>query len=113
MFDIPLWDCVAEEDTGTGAVVGTEFPDGTFCLAPVWWGGRSGSSGTVTVWPRITAASADVTAGVADITGVVIDVVVINGWEVIKSGWATLGAGNDGMGSGGQRGPKGSLVFLT
>ena len=113
MFDMPLWDCVAEEDTGTGAGVGTEFPDGIFCLAPVWRVGRSGSSGTVTFWPRITAASADVTAGVADITGVVIDVVVINGWEVIKSGWAILGAGNDGMGAGGQRGPKGSLEFLT
>ena len=112
MFDMPLCDCVTEEDTGTGAGVRTEFPDGTFCRAPVRVG-RSGSSGTVTFWPWITTASADVTAGTVDITGVVIEVVVINGWEVIKSGWATLGAGNDGMGSGGQRGPKGSLVFLT
>ena len=112
MSDIPLLDCIAEEDTGTGAGVRTEFPGGNFCRAPVWVG-RSGSSGTVTVWPRITAASADVTTGVVDITGVVIDVVAINGWEVIKSGCATLGAGNDGIGAGGQRGPKGSLVFLT
>ena len=113
MFDIPLWDCVAEEDTGTGAVVGTEFPDGTFCLAPVRWDGVSGSSEAMAAWPRITAALAEVTAGEADITGAVIEMVVISGWETIKSGWMRLGVGKDGMGVCVQRGTKGLLELLT